>query len=644
MAVPSAHKSAARVSMILVWAVRFTWRGTRSCSLLMLRALRLLPCLPRVRTLMDTTTLAVPAGFQRVCEGKAAILFSGEVFYNPVQEFNRDLSILVLNTFSKILANERAAKAEQRALAAAKAAAAGAAPRVKKAKDPNADDEEDEQEPIKSPADGMRIMEALSATGLRSIRYFREIEGVKQVIANDFSADAVAAIRRNIEYNGLSAENDIIPSHADASMIMYQHRQPASRFEVVDLDPYGSAAPFLDAAIQSVADGGILCVTCTDMAILAGNHTETCHAKYGATALRSKACHEMALRIVLSSISSHASRYRRYITPLMSCSIDFYVRIFVRVHTSAALMKRAASKVGSVYQCTGCDSFALQPNGRIVETGKSIKFKPAMGPPVDRHCDECGNSFHIGGPIWLDPIHDVAFVRAALAGVSAEKYKTHKRITGMLNVIAEELPEVPLYYTLAGLTGHVHTVTPPMLKFRSALMNLGYRVSTSHANPLAIKTDAPTAVVWDVMRCWVRAQPVKVPKERKPKEIAAAADPAPDGEDIAAVEGSTTAEKADGASESHADKGAGGKDKDKKKRAKDVASDPIATRLLAKEPTIQADFTLRADANPDSRKAGLARFPEHPPNWGPKARAKRRKAEDGASASEDDADGAAAME
>ena len=40
--------------------------------------------------LMDA---AVPKGFTRVCEGKAAILFpeSGEVFYNPVQVFNRDL-------------------------------------------------------------------------------------------------------------------------------------------------------------------------------------------------------------------------------------------------------------------------------------------------------------------------------------------------------------------------------------------------------------------------------------------------------------------------------------------------------------------------------------------------------------------------
>ncbi len=41
---------------------------------------------------------AVPAGFKQVREGQAAILFpqSGEVFYNPVQEFNRDLRFKLL--------------------------------------------------------------------------------------------------------------------------------------------------------------------------------------------------------------------------------------------------------------------------------------------------------------------------------------------------------------------------------------------------------------------------------------------------------------------------------------------------------------------------------------------------------------------
>jgi tRNA (guanine26-N2/guanine27-N2)-dimethyltransferase len=65
---------------------------------------------------------------------------------------------------------------------------------------------------------------------------------------------------------------------------MYSHRALKDRVDVVDLDPYGTAAPFIDAAVQSVRDDGtashsvgddanddigLLCVTCTDLAVLA---------------------------------------------------------------------------------------------------------------------------------------------------------------------------------------------------------------------------------------------------------------------------------------------------------------------------------------------------------------------------------------
>ena len=49
-----------------------------------------------------------------------------------------------------------------------------------------------------------------------------------------------------------------------------------------------------------------------------------------------------ALRIVLASIEAHAARNHRYIEPLLSLSIDYYVRVFVRVRTSAAEVKRSA--------------------------------------------------------------------------------------------------------------------------------------------------------------------------------------------------------------------------------------------------------------------------------------------------------------
>lgn len=37
---------------------------------------------------------------------------------------------------------------------------------------------------------------------------------------------------------------------------MYNHRTERERVDIVDLDPYGTAAPFIDAAVQCVNDGG----------------------------------------------------------------------------------------------------------------------------------------------------------------------------------------------------------------------------------------------------------------------------------------------------------------------------------------------------------------------------------------------------
>lgn len=115
---------------------------------------------------------------------------------------------------------------------------------------------------------------------------------------------------------------------------MYEHKR-TNQFDVIDLDPYGCPSIFLDSAVQAIRDGGLLLVTATDMAVLAGNSPETCYSKYGALSLKSKYCHEMALRLLLQCIESHANRYGRYIVPLLSISADFYIRVFVQVFSGA---------------------------------------------------------------------------------------------------------------------------------------------------------------------------------------------------------------------------------------------------------------------------------------------------------------------
>lgn len=62
--------------------------------------------------------------------------------------------------------------------------------------------------------DGITILEALSATGLRSIRYAKEIPGIKKIVANDISKKAVESIESNIQSN--SVQNIVKTSHSDA--------------------------------------------------------------------------------------------------------------------------------------------------------------------------------------------------------------------------------------------------------------------------------------------------------------------------------------------------------------------------------------------------------------------------------------------
>eukprot|EP01130_Rhizamoeba_saxonica_P005892 TRINITY_DN2332_c0_g1_i1.p1 TRINITY_DN2332_c0_g1~~TRINITY_DN2332_c0_g1_i1.p1 ORF type:complete len:528 (+),score=103.11 TRINITY_DN2332_c0_g1_i1:177-1586(+) len=364
---------------------------------------------------------------------------------------------------------------------------------------------------------GVDILEGLSATGLRSVRYCKEIPGVRSVMANDIEESAVESIINNIEFNEVG--DLCTPNHGDASMVMMQHsRDDQSRFDVVDIDPYGSASIFLDSAVQSVDNGGLLCVTCTDLSVLCSHaHPEQCYAKYGALPLQSKSCHEMGLRILLGSIQSHAIRYKRVIEPLVSVYVDYYIRVFVRVRDSPLLTKKAYSNIGHVFQCNGCKSHYTHPLGEIEPRGKNgMKCKTSNGPPVSNVCEFCGSNHKIGGPIWINSMHNQEWLDRAISHLNeegaTEAYATHKRMLGILTVAKEELPDVPLFYSLASLTSTVKLQPIKMKIFQSALMNAGYRVSLSHCQANSIKTDAPNGFLWDILRNWHKQYPAKLEK------------------------------------------------------------------------------------------------------------------------------------
>ncbi|KAG0547052.1 hypothetical protein BDA96_01G046100 [Sorghum bicolor] len=328
------------------------------------------------------------------------------------------------------------------------------------------------------------------------------LEGLGKVVALDNDKASVEDCKRNIKFNGSSATSKVEAHLVDARIHMLMHPK---EFDVVDLDPYGSPSIFLDSAVQAVADGGLLMCTATDMAVLCGANGEVCYSKYGSFPTKGKYCHEMALRILLASIESHANRYKRYIVPVLSVFMDFYIRVFVRVFTSASEIKNTPLKLSYIYQCVGCDSFHLQCLARTVpKKNNGVKHVPAIGPVVSQECSDCGKKFNVGGPIWSAPIHDQDWVVSTLTSVKSmkDRYPAYDKITSVLTTVSEELHDIPLFFSLHNIAGTVKCTSPSLVMFRSAVLNAGYRISSTHVNPLGVKSDAPWDVIWDIMRCW----------------------------------------------------------------------------------------------------------------------------------------------
>lgn len=402
------------------------------------------------------------------------------------------------------------------------------------------------------------ILDALSATGLRALRYVQEIPFTTSVTANDLLPAATETINLNVQHNNLAGK--IISTTGNALTHMYSlvgegtdHKgrpKPSKKYDVIDLDPYGTAAPFLDAAVQSVRDdGGLLCVTCTDAGVWASNgYPEKAYSLYGGIPIKGLHSHEGGLRLILHAIAISAARYGLAIEPLLSLSIDFYARVFVRIRKSPADVKFLAGKTMVVYNCdSGCGAWTTQllaknklaPN----KNGKGTFYKHvfALAPSAGEFCEHCGSKTHMAGPMYAGPLHSPAFIRRILKdlpNVSKETYATTDRIEGMLNLALEEMlplletttapgleasspgksanedpaavDHYPFFFIPSVLSKVIHCVTPHENALRGALRHLGYRVTRSHTKPGTIKTDAPWSVVWEVMREWARQKaPIK---------------------------------------------------------------------------------------------------------------------------------------
>ena len=149
------------------------------------------------------------------------------VFYNPVMKLNRDMTVLLLSSIDM---------------------------------------------------KGMQIGLPLAGTGVRACRLLTELKRgkIKSIEINDKSEEAVNLIKKNIALNEeILTCDDIEVSRLDANQFLLE----SSGFDYIEIDPFGSPNPFLDAALTRLSRKGLLAATATDTAPLCGTYPKTCRSE-----------------------------------------------------------------------------------------------------------------------------------------------------------------------------------------------------------------------------------------------------------------------------------------------------------------------------------------------------------------------------
>lgn len=420
-----------------------------------------------------------PKEIEEIKEGKATVKLcntdkSFKAFYNPAQELNRDLSVLSIATYFTFTKYKR------------------------------------EKDILKLPETKFKICEPLSATGLRGMRYFTELpnDKIEEIVANDMDSKAVDCIKQNMIINKVN-ESQFKVYQKDASQLLYSFPK---YFDVLDMDPYGTAIPFIDSCLYSAKNGSLLCVTFTDMPVLCGNYPETTFYKYGAIPFKASFCHEVAKRLALFAISTSASKYKKVIKPLLSFNAEFYIRLFFIVKDSPDDCKKNSFKYGYMYHCRQCQNRFFSQIGYYeegkIKNGKAnsfVKFNNLIHNST--HCNVCDNYMCMTGPYWIDDLHDEDFINALLENLNKESFsylKYNERLKIILNGIKEELPlkSVIFNYDYSHFSSDIGLSTPKLGLFKGALHSLGYKMAQSYYDPNLFKTDAPAEVIYDILKAY----------------------------------------------------------------------------------------------------------------------------------------------
>jgi tRNA (guanine26-N2/guanine27-N2)-dimethyltransferase len=315
--------------------------------------------------------------------------------------------------------------------------------------------------------DTLKYVDALAGTGVRGVRVANEVGGF-DVSINDRSKPAFELINRNIARNNV--ENHATAYNENANVLL--HRK---HYDIVDIDPFGSPIPFLDAASQSVTK--LLLVTATDTAPLCGAHIGGLR-NYGARPLNTEYHAEMGTRVLLGAVTRGLAQYDKAIQPLVSYASAHFIRLIVQVEAGVKKADESVQRLGFIAHCFSCGH-------RF-----SISYEDMLDLTVAKTCELCGKRMRVAGPLYLHPIADQKFCEQVHEELGNRALGKQKEAMKIVSTCSHELRDMPYFFEHHALCKALKIPPPPLAALLDALQANGFSASRTQFSDTGLKTNA----------------------------------------------------------------------------------------------------------------------------------------------------------
>jgi tRNA (guanine26-N2/guanine27-N2)-dimethyltransferase len=292
------------------------------------------------------------------------------------------------------------------------------------------------------------------------------------VLISDINEKAFKLAKHNVHLNNL--QKRITAKHTDANCLLSCHGAPKKRFDIVDLDPFGSPVPYLDSAIRALRNNSLLAVTATDLAPLCGVHTKACVRKYGGKPLRTEYCHELAIRLLAGCVATLAAKHDIGIRLVFSHSTDHYIRVYAEIAYGAKKADESVKSLGYVLHCFNC-----------------LHRETARTTFITAKCPECGSKMDYAGPLWLERMGDKQFCELIAKENMCVAFRNSGKIAKLLSLARDEAEAPATYYVLDKISNKLALPVPSVDVMLHTLRDNGFRAFPTHFSSRGIKTDAP---------------------------------------------------------------------------------------------------------------------------------------------------------